>query len=252
MASPLTTTPSLPTPPPLAELIGAGPIALFLDFDGTLVEISPRPGAIDVPDWLNRRLHELRDRLDGRLALVSGRALDDLATHIGDIDVARAGSHGASRLHADGTRLGDEPRGLTPESVEELREYAAAQDLFFETKTHGGALHFRGQPEKREATLDFARSFATRHDLCVTSGKGVAELVRPGASKQGAVEAFMQVAPFAGATPVFLGDDVTDEDGFAGAIEFGGYGVAVGDRISEKARYGLKTVSDVHHWLELA
>jgi trehalose 6-phosphate phosphatase len=75
--------------------------------------------------------------------------------------------------------------------------------------------------------------------------------VRPGATKAGAVEAFMQVAPFAGAAPVFIGDDVTDEDGFAGAIGHGGFGVAVGERPSEKARYGLDSVAAVHHWLEI-
>ena len=242
---------SLPPPPPLAELTASGPLALFLDFDGTLVELAPRPGAIEVPGHLADSLHALRDRLDGRIALVSGRGLDDLESHTGPVELARAGSHGASRLMADGSRLGEEPRKLTAASVAELRAYAAAHDLFYETKIHGGALHFRGAEEKREATIAFARDFAQRHDVTVTTGKGVAELVHHGATKFGAVEAFMQVAPFAGAMPVFIGDDVTDEDGFAGAIEFGGFGVAVGDRISEKARYRLESVTAVHNWLEL-
>ncbi|MEC8836191.1 MAG: trehalose-phosphatase [Pseudomonadota bacterium] len=99
--------------------------------------------------------------------------------------------------------------------------------------------------------MAFAEEFAASRELCVTSGKGVAELVRPGATKAAAVEAFMQVAPFAGAAPVFIGDDVTDEDGFAGAIEHGGFGIAVGERPSEKARYGLDSVAAVHHWLEI-
>ena len=130
----------------------AVPAALFLDFDGTLVDIAPRPGDIHVPDGLLDRLHALRDRLEGRLALVSGRALDDLTGHLGQPAICRAGSHGASRFLADGTRLGDEPRGLSDGSVAELRAFAEAHGLFYETKTHGGALHFRGAPEKREAT----------------------------------------------------------------------------------------------------
>ena len=236
-------------PPPNLDAIPSA--ALFLDFDGTLVDIAPRPGDIHVPDGLLDRLHALRDRLEGRLALVSGRALDDLTGHLGQPAICRAGSHGASRFLADGTRLGDEPRGLSDGSVAELRAFAEAHGLFYETKTHGGALHFRGAPEKREATLAFAEEFAASRELCVTSGKGVAELVRPGATKAGAVEAFMQVAPFAGAAPVFIGDDVTDEDGFAGAIGHGGFGIAVGERPSEKARYGLDSVAAVHHWLEI-
>ena len=136
-------------------------------------------------------------------------------------------------------------------AVHELRAFAEAHGLFYETKTHGGALHFRAAPEKREATLAFAREFAAARELCVTSGKGVAELVRPGATKAAAVSAFMEVAPFAGAAPVFIGDDVTDEDGFAGAVEHGGFGIAVGERASEGARYGLDSVAAVHHWLEI-
>ncbi len=247
MASPDT----LPPPPPLAELIAGGSLALFLDFDGTLVEIAPSPGDIDVPEGLADRLRSLRDRLDGRLALVSGRALDDLETHLGPCELCRAGSHGASRFLHDGSRLGEAPEGLPDDAVAELRAYAEKHDLYYETKSHGGALHFRKSPEKREATLAFARDFAEGRELCVTSGKGVAEIVRHGATKEAAVEAFMAIKLFSGATPVFIGDDVTDEDGFAGAIEFGGFGVAVGDRISDKARYRLESVTAVHNWLEL-
>ncbi|MGY8974592.1 MAG: trehalose-phosphatase, partial [Sphingomonadales bacterium] len=142
---------TLPPPPPLAQLLASGPAALFLDFDGTLVEIAPRPGDIHVPDGLLGRLHALRDRLDGRLALVSGRALDDLTGHLGQPAICRAGSHGASRFLADGTRLGDEPQRLSDAAIAELRAFAEAHGLFYETKTHGGALHFRAAPEKREA-----------------------------------------------------------------------------------------------------
>lgn len=241
----------LPSPPPFAELLAAGSVALFLDFDGTLVDIAHEPGAIDVPDTLADSLHSLRDRLDGRLALITGRALDDLASHLGDITLCRAGSHGASRLLPDGSRLGDEPAALSEECVRELRAYAEKHELFYETKLHGGALHYRGSPTKAEATLSFAREVAERHELCVTSGKSVAELVRPGADKGGAVRAFMAERPFAGSVPIFIGDDTTDEDGMTAAIEFSGFGIAVGERDSEAARYHLEDVAAVHKWLDL-
>ncbi len=241
----------LSPPPPLRDLMARGPVALFLDFDGTLVEIAPEPGAIHVPDDLVERLHRLRNRLDGRLALVSGRALDDLCDHLGEVSICRAGSHGVSRLFADGSRLGKEPVGLPDAAVTELREYAQEHELFYETKLHGGALHFRGKPDLRDQVTDFVTEVAERHELCVTSGKGVAELVRPGANKGGAVRAFMDEQTFKGATPVFVGDDVTDEDGFSGAMARGGFGVAVGDRISAGARYRLDDVAAVHDWLDL-
>lgn len=243
--------PSLPSPPPLAELLAAGPHSLFLDFDGTLVGIAPKPGDIDVPTDLNARLHRLRDRMEGRLALVSGRALDDLETHLGEVRIARAGSHGASRFLADGSRLGDAPSGLPEEAVDDLRAYARENALLYETKSHGGALHFRGQPEKADATLAFATDVAARYELDVTSGKGVAELVRPGANKGAALDAFMAVDPFGGSVPIFIGDDVTDEHGMAAAIECAGFGIAVGERKSEAARYHLHDVEAVHNWLNL-
>lgn len=247
MASPA----SLPSPPPLADLLAGGSVALFLDFDGTLVDIAPEPGDIHVPDGLADSLHRLHDKLNGRLALITGRALDDLASHLGEVTLCRAGSHGASRLLPDGSRLGNEPSALSEDCVSELRAYAETHDLFYETKSHGGALHFRAKPEKARETLDFAREVAERHELCVTSGKGVAELVRPGADKGAAVRAFMAEEPFAGAVPIFIGDDTTDEDGMAAAIEFAGFGIAVGERDSEAARYHLEDVAAVHKWLDL-
>lgn len=242
---------SLPSPPPLRDLMGRGPVSLFLDFDGTLVGIAPKPDEIDVLPDLAPRLHNLRDRLEGRLALVSGRALDDLEKHLGAVCIARAGSHGASRFLCDGTRLGDAPAGLPDLAVEELRSFADAHDLFYETKRHGGALHFRDNPEKAAATCAYARRVADRYGLVVTSGKSVAELVRPGADKGAALKAFMAIEPFAGSRPIFVGDDVTDEDGMSAAIEFSGFGVAVGERACDIARYHLESVAAVHQWLDL-
>lgn len=222
-----------------------------MDFDGTLVGIAPTPDAIHVPADLGSRLHSLNDRMMGRLALVSGRALDDLESHLGRMSVARAGSHGASRFLADGTRLGKVPEGLPQEAVSELRNYAEQHGILYETKSHGGALHFRSQPDLAEAVLNHASAVARQYDLVLTSGKSVAELVRPGANKGAALEAFMSIAPFTGSLPVFIGDDVTDEHGMAAAIEFSGFGIAVGERPSKAARYHLEDVAAVHNWLDL-
>ncbi|MBX7495452.1 trehalose-phosphatase [Qipengyuania sp. 6B39] len=242
---------TLPSPPSLHELLARGPVALFVDFDGTLVEIAPDPDAIRVPRTLAANIVGLRDRLGGRLAIVSGRALRDLEGHTGPLDVARAGSHGAHRVHADGAIAGSEPPALPEAVVEQLQTFAASQGLRYETKAHGGALHYRSRPECEDAVQAFANRIAGDAGLVVKRGKAVAELVHPGADKAGAVRAFMALEPFAGATPIFIGDDVTDEDGFAGAIEFGGFGVAVGERISDKARYRLDSVTAVHNWLEI-
>lgn len=238
-------------PPPLAELLAAGPVALFVDFDGTLVAIAPRPDAIAVPEGLGRRLERLGQRLEGRLALVSGRALEDMEAHLGSLAVARAGSHGAERRWPDGSVLGRAPPGLDAKTIAEVEDYALAHELLFETKAHGCALHYRARPEAGEIAEAFMRAIAAREGLAVKTGKCVVELLHKGADKGGAVRAFMAQAPFAGARPVFLGDDVTDEDGFAACEEQGGFGILVGDQRDTAAQFRLTDIDAVHNWLEL-
>ena len=127
----------LPAPPSLAELTAQGPVALFLDFDGTLVEIAATPEAIVVPEKLAARLWALSDRLGGRLALVSGRAVANLEEHCGPLGIACAGSHGLSRFSAARERLGEEPRALPPAVLDAIGEFAAAEGFDLETKVHG-------------------------------------------------------------------------------------------------------------------
>ncbi len=240
-----------PPPPPLAELAAHQPVALFLDFDGTLVEIAPEPDAIRVPADLAARLHRLRDRMGGRVALVSGRALDNLEAHVGPCELARAGSHGLHCMRPDGSTAGTPPQALPDEVVAMLRAFAAANGLHYEAKSHGGALHFRTSPSIEPDVRRFAAPLAEKFGLDIKPGKAVVELVHPGASKAVAVRAFMAEPPFAGALPIFVGDDVTDEDGFSAAAACGGFGLAVGERISEGARFHLASVAAVHNWLEL-
>ncbi len=238
-------------PPPLAELAAQASVALFLDFDGTLVPIASGPDAIEVPGGLAGRLEALALLLSGRLALVSGRSLEDLSRHVGDPAIYRAGSHGAARQKPGGTWLGEPPKGLPSAAINAIQEFATLQDIHFEPKSHGAALHFRARPELAGQALGFAQELAGDHGLQIKQGKCVVELVRPGAGKDLAVRVFMAEAAFAGATPIFLGDDVTDEDGFLAATDLGGFGIAVGERISSNARYHLEDVKDVHEWLKL-
>ncbi|MXO61273.1 trehalose-phosphatase [Altererythrobacter salegens] len=243
--------PELPPPPTLEALLATGPHALFLDFDGTLVDIAPTPDGILVPDRLGERLVALSEKLDGRLAVVSGRALDNLEKHCGPLSVACAGSHGAARRAADGTMLGEAALPLPAEAIAEVAGFAAATGVRHETKAHGTALHSRETPEREEACAMFMDEVAERHGLAVKRGKRVSELVRPGADKGGAVRALMAEAPFAGAVPVFVGDDVTDEDGFAACVALGGFAIAVGPRPTKNARFGVADPAAVQHWLEL-
>ena len=241
----------LSVPPSLDRLASDGPIALFLDFDGTLVDIAAEPDAIAVPSRLIDRLRDLDRRLDGRLALISGRSIADLERHLGPIDIACAGSHGSDCRDAAGKSIGEPARSIPDAAIAAIAEFAARDGIAMEEKTHGRALHYRDRPEDEESLVAFAAQLAAEHDLTVKRGKCVVELVANGADKGTAVETFLASAAFNGAKPFFVGDDVTDEDGFAACAAHGGHGIAVGDRPSRNARYHLASPAEVLNWLNI-
>ncbi len=247
----MATAAELPDLLALDDLIAAGPVALFLDFDGTLVDIAATPDTIDVPLGLGADLARLSSRLEGRLALVSGRGIGDLERHLGPMALACAGSHGAARRSRDGLWLGRRPDVLHPGVIEEVSAFADASGARYEPKEHGAALHSRHAPHLEHQCGRFLDGLAARHGLAVKRGKFVAELVRRGADKGAAVRAFMTEPPFRGARPVFIGDDVTDEDGFAAVIEQAGIAITVGPRDSRLATFGLADPSAVREWLGL-
>ncbi|HEU0135594.1 MAG TPA: trehalose-phosphatase [Allosphingosinicella sp.] len=238
-------------PPPLSRL---APVALFLDFDGTLVELAEAPGAIAVPSGLKPLLDRLAAKLEGRLAIVSGRAVEDLRRHLGGPAAAvLSGSHGAELHYADGRRIPvSAPPGLA-EAREAVRRFAAGgEGLLIEEKPAGVALHYRLAPQRALEADDFLEALAERTGLVLQRGKMVAELRPEGIDKGAALRRLMGEPPFAGARPVFVGDDLTDEDAFRAAGELGGEGVLVGPARTTAARWRLDGVAEVNGWLEAA
>lgn len=243
---------AMPSPPALERLLGEGRVALFLDFDGTLVELAPTPDSIEVAPDLATRLGALARRLGGACAIVSGRGLDDIAGHLGTaLPVAGAGSHGSDIRNAAGQPVGPAPSPVPPEIAQAMREHAAREGLDYETKPHGAALHFRKNPAKGPAAIAFAHDLAARHGWAAQDGKAVVEVVAGHTGKGHAVRALMATEPFAGARPLFIGDDLTDENGFSAVAELGGAGVLVGDRTPSAAHFALPDVASVHRWLGL-
>jgi trehalose 6-phosphate phosphatase len=243
---------SLGPPPSLAELQAQGPLALFFDFDGTLVDIAPTPDAIRVKPGLGVKLEALAARHGNRLALISGRSLADIRAHIGSPRIAMAGSHGIERQAMTGEVLGAPPSMLPPDALAEIGQLAtSAPGLSLEEKSFGAAVHFREAPGLGTMVAAKADMIAEAHGLVVKHGKCVTEFVRPGADKAGAVDAFMAKERFAGSLPVFIGDDLTDEDAFAAAERNGGFGIIVGSRSPTAARFKLRDPAAVHEWLGL-
>ena len=228
--------------------------AVFLDFDGTLVEIAPRPAEVVVPAALLDLLAHTRAELGGALALVSGRPIADLDALLSELNeprtVAAAGEHGAEIRSAGAQEIVRESR--LPEFVR-----TAVQDLateldgtLLELKEASASLHYRTAPQHERAVI--AGMQALEGELpgyALLLGKMVAELKPADVDKGVAIRQLSQAAPFVGRRPVFVGDDVTDEPGFVAVNEMGGVSVRVGDVADSHAQYSLGSVADVHKWL---
>lgn len=203
--------------------------AFFLDVDGTLIDIAPRPDAVVVPNGLPDTLSALAARAEGALALVSGRSLASLDDLFGAGRFAAAGVHGADiRLSAG--RPSERAPGLDEALRRDLSTTAAEFDgVLAEDKENAVAIHYRARPEiapvlKRALVEVIGR----RQGIEIMPGHCVFEVRRQGIDKGAAVGRFMASAPFAGRRPVFIGDDVTDEAGFRAVNSAGGIAVAVG------------------------
>src|SRR3954469_25532436 len=228
----------------------AADAALFLDFDGTLVELAEAPDLIAVPATLPDLLLRLSDRLGGRLAILSGRALADLERHLGCTGFALSGSHGLELRLPDGHILSHPPALDLAEARTAVARFAAERPgLLVEDKPAGIAVHFRRAPEHEQAVAFFLSALAARTGLALQNGKMVIELRPHGADKGDALRRLMAEPPFAGARPLFVGDDLTDEHAFAAAAALGGAGILVGAPRATAARWRLPDVAAVARWL---
>ncbi|MEO1104906.1 MAG: trehalose-phosphatase [Pseudomonadota bacterium] len=224
--------------------------AVFLDFDGTLVEIVPRPQDVVVEHDLPGLIQRLVDRTEGAVAMISGRRVADMDSFL-HVPIAAAGMHGLERRAAPGAPVEDAP---PPPEIDILRQRILAwEDLgdgvVMEDKGAGLAVHYRAAPTREvEVKKQMGLWVRDLDSLNLIAGKMVVEAKGKGFDKGVAVNDFMQHPPFAGRTPVFVGDDVTDEDGIRAAEAAGGFGVKVGDGPT-LATYRLPDVSAVHDWL---
>lgn len=241
----------LARPPPRLERCSA----LFLDVDGTLIEIAARSDLVRVPPELPALLGDLAAQRGGAMALISGRPLAELDRLFLPWRGAAAGVHGSERRRADGT-LHHHIDEAAAAALEQIRPRLAAlahagSGLLLEDKQSSLALHYRAAPERGAEILAAAEMLRREAGaaLRLIAGKMVVELQPRGADKGAAIAAFLGERPFFGRHPVFVGDDATDEDGFAEINRRGGVGIRVGPPAETLAGYGLPSVAAALAWL---
>jgi len=207
--------------------------ALFLDLDGTLLEIAATPELVVVPPGLPALLARLHHLLDGALAVVTGRPLVVVDSLLAPFTATAAGEHGAALRYEDGT-LEEMPSGLAVPEAWRASLAAAAErwpGVLIEPKPHGCAVHYRLAPEHGNEVWRLVRALvADDHPwFRLIPAREAVEIGPRAVSKGHAVERLMASAPFTGRKPIFIGDDFTDEAGMSAARAFGGQGLRVAE-----------------------
>ncbi len=227
--------------------------ALYLDIDGTLLDIAPSPERVEVPVWMVPLLERLAHKLDGAVAFVSGRRIEAIDALFAPLRLPAVGVHGGEvrllelEVAVDGA-LAAELRAVLPL----LREAIAQMPgVWLEDKHCAVALHYRSVPERGREVLKVAELVVAGLGarFASTVGKCVVEIRPRHLTKGTGMRRLMEREPFAGRSPIFAGDDVTDEDAFELVNELGGISVRVGSSSPSSALYWLNDPDQLRRWL---
>ena len=225
---------------------------LFLDVDGTLIELTDSPLNTFADPELKTLLGQVAERLGGALALISGRSIDYLDALFSPLRLPAAGLHGVERRKASGIMHGASftDTQLTPAREAVTALVQAHPGTSVEDKGRTLAVHYRMAPQHeaavRQSLIDIAKPLGSNYHI--QEGSMVLEIKPRGFTKASAIKAFLHEPPFSGRKPVFVGDDLTDQDGFRMVEDQGGISIAVGDRVHGQFRFD--TVSAVRAWLQ--
>lgn len=210
--------------------IAADRICLFLDLDGTLIDIAPRPDAVVVPGDLVSLLEQLRQRLNGAVAVVSGRPLSDLTRLLADCPVPLVAEHGAVfQMPAEYPERPCRQYAVPPAMAGFVRQQIEGlEGVLLEEKQSCMTVHFRLAPEQEGRVRAVLEQAVKRWPAFRITGAKMALELRPrGLDKGSAVRQLMRHPPFQGRIPIFIGDDITDEDGIRACLLMGGKGLRV-------------------------
>jgi trehalose 6-phosphate phosphatase len=228
-------------------------LALFLDVDGTLLEIAATPDRVRVPASLRNTLQLTCAREQGALALLSGRSLAELDELFAPHRFPASAKHGLEVRLPSGEVLRPCIEASALDRARRWLDLLQRENpgLLLEDKGVTLAMHFRLAPlmerEVEGVMADLAAELGD--DFALRRGKCVLELVPRRFNERSAIEIFMRQREFIGRTPVFVGDDPADEIGFLAVNEMGGHTIRVGDLENTAAQFRFSSVSTVVAWL---
>ena len=226
--------------------------AIFLDLDGTLIDIASAPDLVQIPQDLVPLLAKVSAGLKGALAVVTGRPIVEINRFLNPLRLAAAGVHGAElRPAADGEVL------LTVGPIDPIIAAAVhrlndlAPGIIIESKIYSIAVHYRLAPEAEpqiEAALQSILADSPDHFI-LCPGRCVIEVVPKHVSKGAALEALLAMPAFKGRRPIMIGDDVPDESALAAAVRHGGLGLRVAGEHFPAAQADFASSTEVRAWL---
>jgi trehalose 6-phosphate phosphatase len=223
--------------------------AVFLDLDGTIVELVEHPDAVRVEASTLRLLELLRDRSGGALAVISGREIAFIDHLLRPLVLPVAGVHGLQRRDAAGILHLRETSDIRPVAYVLEKLIGEESGIVIEQKPGAVALHYRMRPDLERRCCEIAEEVVGRRpDLRLVHGKMVFEILQRGGDKGSVIEAFLSEPPFFGRKPIFAGDDVTDESGFASINALDGISIKIGAG-ETAARFRARDVGELHGWL---
>jgi trehalose 6-phosphate phosphatase len=241
---------------PLSKLdpasIGSSRDALFLDFDGTIVDLAEQPDLVQVGAGTLAILARLDALFHGAVAIVTGRTIDTVDAFLTPLRLPIAGIHGLERRNADGiVQSANHELGVIAELRARLQPLLIEwPGLLIENKGSALALHYRSHPECQSKCLAaMEHAVAEFAGVQLLRGKMVIEAIGGTANKASAVNAFLDEPPFRGRRPVYAGDDLTDESALCLVNSLGGVSIKVGANESA-ARYSAASVTNLITWLE--
>jgi trehalose 6-phosphate phosphatase len=223
--------------------------AIFLDLDGTIVELVEHPDAVRVEASTLQLLGRLHEKSGSALAVISGREIALIDLLLRPLVLPAAGVHGLQRRDAAGTVYVQKTPGIRRVALTLRKVIGEEAGVVIEQKPGAVALHYRLRPELERRCCEIVEEIARRRpDLRIVHGKMVFEILAKGADKGSVIKAFLSEPPFLGRKPIFAGDDVTDESGFSAVNALGGLSIKVG-ATNTSAHFAARDVDELRDWL---